>query len=118
MTRDWFTAKIDAVDAAAEGVRHALNRYPDVLERVRAEWLAGSPMTDIAHHHATSLRERRVAILEAIRQYEHALFELRGAAVRIQIDDEGATLSDLAQFWGLTRQTVTRLYRGVGDRDP
>lgn len=116
MSGDWLLAKIDAVEQAAEAARGALSRAPEVLEAARADRIAGRPLPQIAQDLADRGGPARSHAARAYRAYERALFELRAAVVRALIDEEGLTLSQLAQGMGVTRQTVARLYR-AGDRD-
>lgn len=116
MGGDWFLAKIDAVEQAAEAARAALGRAPEVLEPARADRIAGRPLVQIALDLAHRGGDARTDATLAYRGYEHALFELRAGVVRALIDEEELTLSQLAQAMGVTRQTVARLYR-AGSRD-
>lgn len=114
MRADWFLTKIDAVEQAAEAARAALARATDVLEPARADRVSGRPLTQIALDLADHGGSARTEAARAYRGYEHAVYELRAAVVRALIDDEGLTLSQLAQAMGVTRQTVSRLYRAAG----
>ena len=117
MSGDWFLAKIDAVEQAAEAARAALGRAPELLEPARADRLAGRSLVAIAQYLASQGSQARTETALAYREYEHAVFELRAAVVRALVEDEGLTLSQLAQAMGLTRQTVARLYRAGGHRN-
>jgi DNA-binding transcriptional ArsR family regulator len=111
---DWFLDKIDAVEQAAKAARAALGRVPEVLEPARADRIAGQPLTQIAQQLTSTGREARLDTIATYREYEHAVFELRAAVVRALVDEEGVTLSQLAQAMGVTRQTVARPYRAGG----
>ena len=113
MGADWFLAKIDAVEQAAEAARAALGRAPDVLGPARADRVAGRPLVQIAQDLANRGAEARTGTALAYRRYEHAVFELRAAVVQALVDEEGVSFSQLAQAMGVTRQTVARLYRAA-----
>lgn len=111
MVDDWLIAKIDNVEQAAEAVRAVLGRAREVLEPARQERLAGRSLIEIARDLSSRGAGTRSATASAYRGYEHAVLELRAAVVRALVDEEGLTLAQLAEAMGVTRQTVTRLYK-------
>src|SRR4051794_30074858 len=117
MAEDWLLARIDDVLRAAAAARAELEAAVDVLSPVRADRVAGVPLPTLAIRLAGEGAAPRHAVAAAYREYEQSVAALRAQVVRALVDEEGATISDLARRMGVSRQTVARLYEtggGVG----
>jgi len=110
MASDWLLTALGAVERTAEDAAFKLGEVHDRLDPVRADRLAGVALPIIATRLATEGGEARREIAASFHAYEHAVASLRAQVVRALVDDEGATLSELARRMGLSRQAVGRLY--------
>jgi DNA invertase Pin-like site-specific DNA recombinase len=114
---DWVTAKIDAVEDAAEAAWRALGDVGPVLGSAREARRRGASILEVAQELARSGAQPRRAVAAAFQEYEHAVASLRAAVVRALVDDEGMPLSAVARGMGISRQAATRLYQ-AGERQP
>jgi hypothetical protein len=105
---------MDEVARAARRVCEALRVWDGDLVESRRLRHAGAPFVETLQRGiAQGSRDRRVAADEAIAAYRKAVKQLRVAAVRTLVDDEGMTLTALARLLRISRQMTSRLYRGV-----
>jgi hypothetical protein len=56
-------------------------------------------------------RETRLAPTAAFREFERAMTAYRATAIRLLVDDNGMSFSDVGKLIGVSRQMVARLYR-------
>jgi hypothetical protein len=80
----------------------------------RQERLAGVPHTEIVKELIArgGVGSRRRAD-EACREFIAALSEFRAVSVRMMVDEDGMSFSDVARLAGVSRQMIARLYRDV-----
>ena len=52
-------------------------------------------------------------LIEKLERMHHAVAAARAESIRIMVDEEGLTLSDVAKFINRPRQLVSRLYRSA-----
>lgn len=57
--------------------------------------------------------ERRDQMFEVLAEFDRTLTRTRAEAIRLMVDDEGMSLSEVARLVGRSRQFVTRLYRSA-----
>jgi hypothetical protein len=108
-----FDRAIDEVARAARQVCEALKTWDGDLMECRRLRGAGAPVMQMLQRGiAQGSRDRRVAADEAIAAYRNAVKQLRVAAVRTLVDDEGMTLTAVARLLRISRQMTSRLYRG------
>jgi hypothetical protein len=111
---DKYVTAIDKVEQSARAAHEALDRTVEAFTMARQERLAGMPHAEIV----TGLIARggggsRRRADEACRAFIAALSEFRAVSVRMMVDEDGMTFSDVARLAGLSRQMVARLYRGT-----
>ena len=112
MSAEWYDSAIDEVARAARRVCEALQTWDGDLVEARRLRATGAPVVEMLHRGiAQGSRDRRVAADEAIAAYRNAVKQLRVAAVRILVDDEGMTLTAVARLLRISRQMASRLYR-------
>ena len=111
VSADWFLDRIDAVVQAAEAARAALNDASDVLEPAREKWLAGEPVASIAVYLHDQGAERRRLVASRLHDYERSVADLRAAVVYALVQEAGASLTQVADGMGISRQGVAKLYQ-------
>ena len=57
----------------------------------------------------------RDAVYAAMRRVEHALLDLRAESIRLLIDEDGLSISEVARISERSRQFTARLYRRAKD---
>jgi hypothetical protein len=112
MDRDPFLMAIedvaDAGRAACEAIESAV-RSLDVGVRSRA---AGVPLVDIVDELiGAGGREVRLATAHRFHEFERAVAEMRARVVRILIEQDGLSFTDVGVRLHISRQAVARLYR-------
>ena len=115
MADDWLLTALGDVERTAEAARTELGAVAEVLAGSVADREAGVPLIELAEGLAQRGAGPRRAVVAAVREYEQAVAALRTKVVRVLVDEEGVSLSELGRRMGLSRQAVTRLYRA---RDP
>lgn len=103
-------SKIDAVERSAAAAGAVFTCVPHVLAPARDKLLAGDALKEIAKELATAGRRPSQLIAKTYRDYERAVADLRTAVITALVDDDGVSLSQIAQVMGVSRQTVARLY--------
>ena len=113
VTAERYDSAIDEVARTARQVCEALQTWNDELGETRRLRDAGVPFLEMLQRRiAQGSRDRRVGADEAIAAYRNAVRQLRVAAVRTLVDDEGMTLTAVARLLRISRQMTSRLYRG------
>jgi DNA-directed RNA polymerase specialized sigma24 family protein len=114
MDNDRYTAAIDRVERTAANLHGALDVVVAALEAARRERIAGLNLTDIVRGLATrGGKETRLMPTKAFREFERAISAYRATAIRVLVDEEGMTYSEVAKLTGVSRQMVARLYRAA-----
>lgn len=98
--RDLTTA-VTEMTAALALIHEGARRLIEDLE-------AGTGARDA--YRKLGLREVRERAFSATRQFNSAFERTRASAIRLFVDEEGATFTDVARMVGRSRQFVTRLY--------
>jgi hypothetical protein len=113
-SQDRYVNAIDNVEQCARAAHDALDGAVEAFRMARQERLAGLPHTEIVRgllaRGADGSRRRAD---EACREFIAALSEFRAVSVRMMIDEDGMTFSDVARLAGVSRQMIARLYRGT-----
>lgn len=107
---DWLLGALDEVEGAAERVREVLAVTPEVLGRARQLRRANAPLAEIALQLLQSGGTARRRATEEFRTFDLAVANLRRGLVRALVDEEGASLTQVADAMGVSRQSVARLY--------
>jgi hypothetical protein len=110
MPRDRILTAIDQAAAAAVGASDALTAVVAELGAARAVAASEGVRPFVDHVMTHGGHEVRVDATAALRVYERAIATLRSEAVRILVQEDGMSFSDVAVLLRVTRQTVTRLY--------
>jgi hypothetical protein len=114
--QDWFAVAVERVVTAGQRACAAIERTTRELESRRDAQREGVPLAVVVDDLiGGGGRKTRLGAAEAFRDYERAIASMRAAVVRGLVDDEGLSLSDVAQRMRISRQAVARLYRS---RDP
>jgi hypothetical protein len=113
-SHDRYVNAIDNVEQSARVAHDALDEAVEAFTVARQERLAGLPHAEIvrgllARGGAGSRRRAD----EACREFIAALSEFRAVSVRMMVDEDGMTLSDVARLAGVSRQMIARVYRGT-----
>lgn len=77
----------------------------------RADELLGAGAPPLAAHQESRFPRVRDEVFAALDRFNHQLTALRAEGVRVMVDIEGRSLTEVATFVGRSRQFVTRLYR-------
>jgi hypothetical protein len=113
VTAERYDSALDDVAQTARRLCEALQTWDDELVEARGLRDAGVPFLEMLQRRiAQGSRDRRVGADEAIAAYRNAVKQLRVAAVRTLVDEEGMTLTAVARLLRISRQMTSRLYRG------
>jgi predicted transcriptional regulator len=88
--------------AALQALDHACAQADDRL-------VAGAPPLEA--HQASRFPQVRDELFAALDRFNQQLTALRAEGVRVMVDLEGRSLTEVATYVGRSRQFVTRLYR-------
>ena len=105
-------ALLDDVERARAELSASLERLGETL---RDRSLLRDPDTRLSALDplpGTELHERLIACLERM---HHAVAAARAESVRVMVDEEGLTLSDVAKLMNRPRQLVSRLYKSASE---
>lgn len=101
---------------AAADLRSALVDLEGAVGTVRRERQRGVPFNQIYRDHR--IRDVRDAVYERLTAFERAFTATRSFGVRLMVDEDGMTLTEVSQMMRRSRQFVTRLYRAYGPESP
>jgi hypothetical protein len=79
----------------------------------RAEELLKSGASPLQAHQESRFSAVRDELFDRFDRFNHQLTALRAEGVRVMVDVEGRSLTEVAAFVGRSRQFVTRLYRSA-----
>ena len=105
---------VGVLDAAAD-LRRALTDLEAAVGTVQRERSRGVPFNQIYRDHR--IREVRDEVYERLTAFERAFNMTRAMGVRLMVDEDGMTLTQVSQLMKRSRQFVTRLYRMYGGID-
>lgn len=77
----------------------------------RADELLGTGAPPLVAHQESRFAHVRDELFAALDRFNHQLTALRAEGVRVMVDVEGRSLTEVATYVGRSRQFVTRLYR-------
>jgi hypothetical protein len=113
-SQDRYVNAIDNVEQSARAAHDALDEAVEAFTVARQERLAGLPHAEIVRGLlARGGGDSRRRADEACREFIAALSEFRAVSVRMMVDEDGMTLSDVARLAGVSRQMIARVYRGA-----
>lgn len=74
--------------------------------------MAGMPLVDVVERLiGAGGRWLRLGASEAFTAYEQALNEMRAGVVRVLVETDGLSLTDVASKMGVSRQAAAKLYK-------
>jgi hypothetical protein len=100
---------------AAADLRSALVGLEGAVDTVRRERRRGVPFNQI--YRDQRIRDVRDTVYERLTAFERAFNATRSLGVRLMVDEDGMTLTEVSQLMRRSRQFVTRLYRSNGPND-
>jgi hypothetical protein len=80
----------------------------------RAEELLANGAAPLDAHQGARFPSVRDEVFERLDRFNQRLTALRAEGVRVMVDVEGRSLTEVAAYVGRSRQFVTRLYRMAG----
>lgn len=80
-----------------------------------ADELLGQGASPLEAHQTARFAAVRDELFASLDRFNHQLTALRAEGVRVMVDEEGRSLTEVASYVGRSRQFVTRLYR-MADR--
>jgi hypothetical protein len=110
MMRERLLALIDDVEDARGDLMGSLERLGDSLRR-RA--LLEDPETRLSEIDPLPGIELHERLIDGLERIHHAIAAARAESIRVMVDEEGLTLSDVAKLMNRPRQLVSRLYRSA-----
>ncbi len=113
--KERLLASIDDIESARADLMVSLERLGEGLRR---RTLLEDPeirLSEIDPLPGTELHER---LIDGLERMHHAIAAARAESVRVMVDDEGLTLSDVAKLMNRPRQLVSRLYRSASRTPP
>jgi EAL domain-containing protein (putative c-di-GMP-specific phosphodiesterase class I) len=108
--KERLLALIDDVEDARADLVVSLERLGESL-RQRA--LLERPETRLSEMDPLPGTELHERLIDGLERMHHAIAAARAESVRVMVDDEGLTLSDVAKLMNRPRQLVSRLYRSA-----
>ncbi|MGZ4109947.1 MAG: hypothetical protein ACXVQU_07515 [Actinomycetota bacterium] len=108
--KERLLALIDDVEDARADLMVSLERLGESLRR-RA--LLEDPETRLSEMDPLPGTELHERLIDGLERIHHAIAAARAESVRVMVDDEGLTLSDVAKLMNRPRQLVSRLYRSA-----
>ena len=116
MSKDPFVAAAEGVTAAGRAACDAIESAIRALEVGARARSKGLPLADIVDELITAGgRDVRLSAAEAFHEFERAVAEMRAHVVRMLVDADGLSVTEVARRLQISRQAVARLYR---DADP
>jgi len=114
MTVDQCVESIDRVTRAGREACRAVETALEALLVGGELRQDGRSMVDIVDDMiARGGREMRLSAAEAFRDYERAIASLRAVVVKTLVDEEGLSLTSVAQRMKISRQAASRLYQSA-----
>jgi predicted DNA-binding protein (UPF0251 family) len=107
---DRFVAALDRALSEAAATQAALADVVALFEALRHARLEGRTLGELVASHIGPAKAGRERASEAIAAYERAVMEFRAEGMRTLIDDEGFSITAVADQLGVSRQLVSRLY--------
>jgi DNA invertase Pin-like site-specific DNA recombinase len=112
MSNDRYLAAVDGLERSAADLHAAVDRLVARLAAAREQRLAQTPLIEVVSALAANGgRDTRRAGERACAAFIAAITEYRATTIRMLVDHEGVTLSEIARLTGVSRQMVGRLYR-------
>jgi O-succinylbenzoate synthase len=108
MANERLLALLDDVDTARIELGDALDRMGTSLGDRAAVLEPGFRLSQQDPVPGVALHEELIGALERM---HHAVAAARAESIRIMVDEEGLSLSDVAKLLNRPRQLVSRLYR-------
>ena len=99
--------KLQQVDLVRRDLASFLERLGSAIGTAIARLRRGVPVSE----QTTEAAEVHVELVQKLDDMHHAVHEARAEGVRALVEDEGLTVSAVAQMMGRPRQLVSRLYR-------
>lgn len=119
MDQDPFLVAIEDVAEAGRAACMAIEAAVSALEVGARSRTAGVPLVEIVDELISAGgREVRLAAGHRFHEFERAVAEMRACVVRILIDDDGLSFTEVGLRLHISRQAVARLYRQVTEADP
>lgn len=106
---------LEGLLGAAADLRSALVGLEGAVDTVRRERRRGVPFNQI--YRDQRIRDVRDTVYERLTAFERAFTATRSLGVRLMVDEDGMTLTEVSQLMRRSRQFVTRLYRAYGTDD-
>lgn len=97
-------------------LRSELDRMDSLIEVASAALLCGVSVRDLFER--PEMLEGRESLLDALASVQSALMINRAEGIRVMVDEEGLSLSEVARLLGRPRQLVKRAYDVASDRLP
>jgi hypothetical protein len=117
MTEDWFAEAVERVEDAGRQACLAIETAIGALREVCEARNAGRSVVDVVGDLIVAGgREIRLGASDSFREYERSIAELRARVVRALVDEDGLSLTDVAQRMRISRQAAARLYEPVRKR--
>jgi hypothetical protein len=108
---DAFLLSIDAAISRLRNLRKVLDRREEGLMEIRRQGEAGLGVAEIISRAlAGGIVAVRREVGRAYLEYSRAATAERAAAIRLCIDEEGRSVSEVARSWDISRQMADRLY--------
>lgn len=112
-TRPALVSALEDARKAGRRLVEAIEHMDSVTDRAITELEAGSTAT--AAYAKSDFNPARDDVFAAFDAFEQAFNKVRALGVRMAVDDEGASFTEVGRLVGRSRQFVTRLYRQAGD---
>lgn len=112
MSEDPFTAAAEGVTTAGRAACEAIDSAVRALEVGARARSKGTPLVEIVDELISSGgRGVRLSAADAFHEFERAVAEMRARVVRMLVDEDGMSLTEVARRLQISRQAVARLYR-------
>lgn len=112
MSEDPFVAAAEGVAVAGRAACDAIDSAIRALEVGAQERSKGVPLADIVDELiSTGGRDVRLSAADAFHEFERAVAEMRAHVVRMLVDADGMSLTEVAKRLQVSRQAAARLYR-------
>ena len=106
---DRLQAELGRVRDEVVALTAALQSLSDACSRAEELLRSGAPPLEA--HQGSRFPAVRDELFERFDRFNHQLTALRAEGVRVMVDLEGRSLTEVAAYVGRSRQFVTRLYR-------
>ncbi|GAC1412273.1 MAG: hypothetical protein NVSMB57_07660 [Actinomycetota bacterium] len=111
---DSYTASLRALAAARSALFQELISLESPIESSRSMRAEGLKGIEVAQ--ALESPETRDRIVDALARFSTALARTRAEAVRVMIEEDGLTFTQIAEFTGRKRQLISKLYHELKAR--